>query len=534
MAGMQRLEGIGVSPGFGYGPAFLGLRPEPRRVGEGAGLPEDLLLDQAISAAQAGLLELAAMVGPAGQNVLDFQIALLDDPEIRARAEQALAAGHSAASAWMQAMDEVMAGLAGEGSDAQSRARIVDLDDVRHRVLAELAGVPATDFREGSVFVGPDMHPSVFLAHDWSKGGGIVLSGGSVAGHVAMLARATGVPLVVAVAGLDVAAGAPLLADGQSGEVWIDPPRAMLSRLNPAGRPAKPPPGPALAPLPSIAGDALSLLVNINTAADLEAVDPAAIDGIGLVRTEFLLPLPGDILDEDRQVQLYRRCLVAGGSKPVTIRLFDFGGDKPLSYDVRGHGADAMGMRGVRLLLARPEVARVQLRALLRAGASGSLRILMPMVTAVSEVERLRDLLIEEADRLRAEGLDVVLPPLGIMVEVPAVALMLDAFTSADFFSIGSNDLTQFLAAANRTDARLSDLLASARPALLRLIGQAVSLARSIDRPISICGEMAGSPGEIASLLGAGLRQFSVAPSQVTAVRASLMASADDSQGRGG
>jgi phosphotransferase system enzyme I (PtsI) len=235
------------------------------------------------------------------------------------------------------------------------------------------------------------------------------------------------------------------------------------------------------------------------------------------------------------QYQVYRDALVWAAGKPVTIRMLDLGGDKQIAGIGASDRESFLGLRGVRLLLARPEIARVQIRALLRAAIHGDLKVLLPMVTFADEFAAMRQLFDEEAAHLSRRAVPHKMPSLGIMVEVPAAALMLDTFTDVDFFSLGTNDLAQYLTAAARDNPAVAGLYQQAGASVLRLIESTVLLCENIGKPISICGDMAGEVSSVAALLRVGLRQFSVAPSRLFEIRTHLARlNADGSQIRSG
>ncbi|MFB2551848.1 putative PEP-binding protein [Ensifer soli] len=501
MGASFNLKGTGVSEGRAAGPAFV---PRVHAPG-GAGRQGGRRLADAVAAARGALEALAGRCSPDEAALLAVQIELLDDPELRAEADRRIAGGSDAAEAFSATLGALAAGLAKDPGDAFA-ARADDVADVEGRVLDALAGTAPEAFPPGAIFVGEDMRPSAFLAHDWSRGGGIALFSGSGASHVAMLARSRAVPMVVAAGRFPIENGETLLIDGGSGDLVIGG--------APEGREPRPP-GPAAmraeddgrVALPD--GRVLTLLATINSEDELGGLDPSAVAGIGVVRSEFFVP-PAARFDEAAQARLYRRLMLRAKGKPVTVRLFDFGGDKDIPA---GSGDDSPDLRGVRLLLARPDLARAQIRALLAAAPAGDLRILLPMVTVPGEVAAIAAILADEA-----AAVGVAVPPLGIMVEVPAAALTLDAFPQAAFFSLGTNDLLHALAAARRSDAATAALVAATRPALLRLVAHVVAGAGG--RPVCICGDLAGEPGMLPALVAAGLSQFSMAPARMAAFRA--------------
>ncbi|RXT24197.1 phosphoenolpyruvate protein kinase [Rhizobium leguminosarum] len=522
MAEPLRLKAKSASPGIASGPAFLAEEtkaPSAAERPDAATAPGTVggfgALEKAIDISINELEHLAEGADAESRDIIDFQIEVLRDPTIAEATGARMEEDQNVVFAWVATLDAYIGEL--EAADEeQMRARAVDILDIKNRVLGALAGTPIADFPPGSVFIGKDMEPSRFLAHDWSKGGGIALFAGSTAGHVALLARAKSVPMVVGTGRFSAADGDPVSVDGDAGAVTLK-----------AGGMLIPPLAPAQAPtgdmqtgsseLRTADGVQIFISININDPAEIDALD-AATAGVGLMRSEFSVTSIADAANEERQLAIYRRALEQAGEKPVIIRMLDIGGDKPLA-GLEDLPALSPGLRGVRLLLARPEIARVQARALLRAAVFGRLSVMLPMVTFPNEIDRMRELFREEAEKLGRRALLHRMPPIGMMVEVPAAALMLDKFGSAAFFSFGTNDLTQYLAASARDDIDAD--AGKAAPAVLRLIAQAVKLAAG--KPTSICGDMAGNPSYLSGLLAAGLRHFSVAPARRPAIRSAII-----------
>ena len=263
------------------------------------------------------------------------------------------------------------------------------------------------------------------------------------------------------------------------------------------------------------------MLLNVDDPAALRELDPAHCDGIGLTRTEFLFH-GRELPDEERQYQAYAAVLRWAAGRPVIIRTLDAGGDKPIpGVTLDGEVNPFLGLRGLRLALARPEVFRVQLRALARAAALGPLKVMAPMVSVPAEMARFRALFDEVAADLAAAGIEAATPPLGMMVEVPAAALTAGAF-EADFLSVGSNDLIQYVMAASRDNAAVASLYDPRSPAVLELIRRVVDAGRARGIEVSLCGEMASDPELVPLLLEAGLRRLSVAPAALGAVKAAI------------
>ncbi|MBY5365363.1 phosphoenolpyruvate--protein phosphotransferase [Rhizobium leguminosarum] len=513
MAAPLRLTAKSASPGIASGPAFLAERPDAPAPSTAGGYGA---LEKAIDISIGELERLADGADAESRDIIDFQIEVLRDPTIAEATGARMEADENVVFAWVATLDAYIGEL--EAADEeQMRARAVDILDIKNRVLGALAGTPIADFPPGSIFVGKDMEPSRFLAHDWSKGGGIALFSGSTAGHVALLARAKSVPMVIGTGRFSAADGDPVRVDGDAGAVVLKAGGILI----PAPMPARTSAADAqteYGELRTADGVPILLSININAPAEIDALDPATA-GVGLMRSEFSVASIAEAANEERQLAIYRRVLEQAGDRPVTIRMLDIGGDKPLAGFEDLPSLSASGLRGIRLLLARPEIARVQARALLRAAIFGKLSVMLPMVTFPDEIDRMRELFREEAEKLGRRSLLHRMPPIGMMVEVPAAALMLDTFGSAAFFSFGTNDLTQYLAASSRDDIDADT--GKAAPAVLRLIAQAVKLTSG--KPLSICGDMAGNPHHLPGLLAAGLRHFSVAPARRPAIRSAII-----------
>ena len=523
---MFRVQGQGISPGKAFGQIHMAVEVEETFSSQSDPSTEHAVLSDAIRASIAALRTLAAQTGPESAAVLEFQIEMLLDPEITEMTEGRISAGDGAALAWVTALDDYIAGFE-QSDDEHVRARAVDVIDIKNRVLAAMAGKPLADFPGGSVFVGKDIQPSLFLAHDWSSGGGIVLFHGSMASHVSTLARAKSVPMVIGTGTFNIAGDGKLLLDGGSGTVILHPSdeelRQVLSSRPSKRRPADEAERVCSTELRTADGVAISLSINVNDPSDLINIDHAEIEGIGLLRTEFLMSSAADIANEDRQYGIYRHVLEWAGEKPVTIRMLDLGADKWFPGSDQRNETSFLGIRGIRLLLARPEILRIQARALLRSAAHDNLKVMLPMVTLPSELDETVRIFKEESALLERRRIDHRMPPVGIMVEVPATALMLDTFGAADFFSFGTNDLAQYLTAAARDNAAVASIYAHAAPAIFRLLEHTVHIAATLGTPVSICGDMAGEPECIPALLGCGLRHFSLAPAQIIAVRSRIM-----------
>lgn len=527
-------HGAVASAGLVTGRIHLDVLGDAKPRHAGTAEEERAALESATAAAATALADLMARSDDEAAAILEFQVALLEDPELTEPALKDIAGGVDAGTAWRAALDAQIADYE-KAEEDYFRARALDLADLRDRVsralMGDQDGARAGDLA-GAIYVGEDLTPSRFLEIDWGKARGAALMKGSASGHVAILARARGVPLVI---GLQadatvVAEGATAILDAETGCLIQAPAPATAERYDVrlgeraaqeaayAAYLMKP------AALPS--GEFVRVLINVDDPALLKSIDPASCDGVGLTRTEFLFHGKDGLPDEDRQLAVYRLLLDWAGARPVTIRTLDAGGDKPIpGLTPEQEDNSFLGVRGLRLSLAKPEVFRVQVRALLRATPlvpeGGALKVMLPMVTAPREFDEARSLFEEELADLSSDGIAAAMPRLGMMVEVPAAALRIDAF-DADFFSIGSNDLVQYVTACSRDNPALSGLYDPLDPAVLELIGRVVADGRARDREVSLCGDMAADPAGLRALLSCGLRAVSVAPAALARVKAEI------------
>ncbi len=514
-----RLIGRVASAGFAAGPLALLLSASSGRRSSGGAIAEAQVLHRAIAAALSDLSDLAADSEGDGAEILAFQIAMLEDSSLAEPAFAMIAAGASADEGWRKALDDEISGYEA-ADDEHFKARASDLKDIRERVLDVLFGATTEPGPPaGAIIVGEDMTPSRFLATDWSCGGGIALTRGSASGHVATLARARGIPMIVGLP-LDLAGVAgrrEAFIDGETATLCIDPAPETRQRFDARAKAADRATDAwrAFETRPAVTADGIAITVCVNIAdpAEIERLDPANCDGIGLVRTEFLFTRGGGGLpDEETQYRAYRRLAEWAAGKPVTIRTLDAGADKPIAGLTLEHETNPfLGLRGVRLSLHKSDPFRTQLRALCRAAAHGRVEIMLPMVTLPSELDRARGYLDEAFGSLQTAEIACRRPELGIMVEVPAAALTVESFDAA-FFSIGSNDLTQYVMAAARDSEAVAALNDPSHPAVLRLIAEVAAHGARAGKKVSLCGDAGGEPKFVEALLRAGLRALSVSP----------------------
>jgi phosphoenolpyruvate-protein phosphotransferase len=494
---------------------------------------EKARLQAALEAAGAELSSLAretaSLAGDEIGAIFEAQALFAADPGIVEPALAAIDAGADAAEAIDRVTAEQADVLAGV-DDEYFRERAADLRDVGRRVVDQLLGRarPALHHRDGApaIVASDDLDPSVVAVIRPELVAGLALAGGAPTGHAAIVARALGIPLVLGLgsaldAGLD---GVEVAVDGTGGRLLIEPSDVEVRALTSA-TPVEALTATGAEATSGVVALPVTIEANVGSVREAEAAAAARAMGIGLVRTELLFlgrsAPPG--LDEQRA--LYRRIAAALPGRPVVFRTLDIGGDKPASY-LPGEPEmnPALGVRGLRLGLNRPDLFETQLRALLEADPGSALRLLLPMVATVEEVAAAREAIDAAASASRRAGAEVASDVrLGIMIEIPSAAILADAFAPiVDFFSIGTNDLVQYTLAADRTSPALAELATPLQPAVLRLIRLVTEAALPFGRPVAVCGEAAADPLAAALFIGLGVNELSVAPGSLAGLRASL------------
>ncbi|HVI49716.1 MAG TPA: phosphoenolpyruvate--protein phosphotransferase [Candidatus Sulfotelmatobacter sp.] len=459
------------------------------------------------------------------------QALMLSDPAllepVRARLQSG---GESALSAW-RAESLAVADAYAAMEDAYLKARAADLRDIAGRVMRALAG----ESQQAKIAPNPpavlltdELLPSEAMACQPGAVLGILARHGSPTAHAAILARTLGIPMVVGVPA-DVAKAAFVGLDGASGELWVDPSdeeRSMIEgrRIALADERAA---FDALKQQPAVTldGQSIEVLANVGNAADAADAKENGAEGVGLLRTEFVYLPYKTMPSEDEQVRSLAAVLAPLGNGPVVVRTPDIGADKPAAFMPSGNEQNPfLGVRGVRLSLRNADFFSSNLRAILRAGQGRDLWIMLPMVTDPDELAEARHLLMQAHAALDQRGAAHAWPVrLGMMVEVPAAALMADGFArQADFFSIGTNDLTQYILAAERGNGDLARWQDAAHPAVLRVIRDICAQADARDCHVSVCGDAASDPIAAALLIGAGVRSLSVRPNQIAAIKARI------------
>ena len=522
-------RGVPVSPGIAIAP-LLYVKPfTPMLYSEALGSPqeEQSKLREAIARAKKRFAQRAPGNAEAAA-IQDAERAVLDDPVLLRKAEALVADGQSAFAAWRKVADEI-AGSYQAMNDEYLRGRAADIRDVEQMVLRELSGCGAFDFAsvtQPSIVFTHELLPSEAAGCQHSQVLGVIAQRGSPTSHAAILLRSAGIPMVIGVDWIDANNdGKPAAIDGITGEVWIDPANDVVLELGKRQQQQTHLQQQALAAVgePTITRDGVlvEVMANVSSATDAEVAARNCATGIGLLRTELLLSSLR-VASEEEQVSAIQQALGAMPG-PLVVRTLDIGGDKPWSaLPCEPEANPFLGVRGLRLTLRNPSFFRQHLRAILRSGAGRNLWIMFPMVSTEKEIVQARDLVADVHAELAERGIPHAWPvKLGCMIEVPSAALLADAFTGVvDFFSIGTNDLTQYTLAAERGNASLSDLQDALHPAVLRLIDQVVQAADVMSRHASICGEAAADPLSAAVFLGLGVRSLSVAPTLVPQTKA--------------
>ncbi len=421
-------------------------------------------------------------------------------------------------------------------TDPYLRERLHDLDDLANRLMRELMGADQfprrEDLPDNAILVARNMSPAALLDFDRSRLRGLVLEEGAATSHVAIVARALGVATVGQIENMASIAdqGDPIIVDGDTGEIHLRPPAGIEAayaekvRLR-ARRQAQ---YAALRDKPAVSRDGaqVQLLINAGLVVDLPHLKETGADGIGLFRTELQFMVAATLPRTSEQLRLYRTVLDTADGKPVTFRTLDIGGDKVLPYmRTLEEENPALGWRAIRVGLDRPALLRIQLRALLHAAAGRNLRLMFPMISAVEEFDSARSLVEREITHLRRHGHR--LPEqveIGAMVEVPALLFALDEILKrADFLSVGSNDLVQFLFAADRGNARVADRFDALSPPVLRALKSIADAGRAHDKQIALCGELASRPLEAMALVALGFRKLSVSAAAIGPVKAMIL-----------
>jgi phosphotransferase system enzyme I (PtsI) len=541
----QHFEGLGVATGIAIGPAYVrksgAIDVPERKIPKKEIASEQKRLAVAIRLArrQIRLLQTRAKTksGANGEELtylLDAYLHMLQDSRLVRGAEQRIADDQVNAEAAVKTEIAAIAEVFQAMDDSYIAARIDDIRGVGNRLLRNLTKTPLKPFSAaapGSIVIADQLSPADAAQLDPELIAGTATVGGSAEGHTAIMARALGLPTVLGAHGLttNVRTGDIIIVDGNAGHVVVNPTARTISGYE-RRRTEHRKQSRRLDRLRNLAavthdGVDVTLQANVELPIEMDMVTQAGAEGIGLLRSEFMFMNRDDLPSEDEQVAQLKSVIDVMGKRPVTVRTLDVGAEKPVAALLRGIDEGAvsnLGMRGIRLSLAQPEALETQFRAILRVANSGTVRILLPMVSTVSEVRKARDILKKSAAKLTRQGVRVPdpLPPLGVMIEVPGAALAADALAQhSDFFAIGSNDLTMYTLAVDRGNEHVAHLFDPLHPGLLRLLQFSANAALRARIPISLCGEIAGDPRYTALLLGLGIRELSMAPTNIPLVK---------------
>lgn len=529
----RQLKGIGVSPGIAVGPAVVvrwALPEVPHRVVPRSHVEKEVRrLRAAIKDVKRHLTELKAhAVDRAGVDearIFDAQMLMLEDREFVGGAAELIRENHlTAEKAFEFKTLEYRDLWAGTGSP-MLKERIADVTGVAIRVIQHLMHQGAEDLWEGisqpSIVVAKELSAGLTVQLDREHVVGLISEEGTRTSHAAILAHSIGIPAIFGLRGAieRIAPGTMVILDGRRGTVLLDPTpdelaeaeRSELRRSELAARLEEAVAQPSV----TLDGVHVALRGNVDLPDEIAAAQAHGAEGVGLLRTEFLITGHSQLPSEDEQAAYFRRVGEAFPGHPVVVRTYDLGGDKfPAPFRGTAEANPFLGWRAIRVCLDEPEMFRTQIRAMLRAAARAQIHLMIPLVTRLDEVERTREFVAQEAARLQQQGVEAATSvPVGVMVETPAAAVMADRLAEiSDFLSVGTNDLTQYTLVVDRGNARLADRFTPHDPSVLRLLKLVAEAARAAGKPASVCGEMASEPLSAFLLLGLGYETLSVAP----------------------
>ncbi len=548
-AGEYDFDGIGVAAGIAIGPAHViepGAFEVPKHAIEaGAVEAERERFADAVARAGKQIEKLRAkaltLPGSAAEELgylLDAHALMLTDSRLVRGVDQRIANDAiNAEAAVAEELTQITQAFA-EMEDDYLSARVQYVRDVGGRLLRALMKVPFqafSDLAEGTVIIAEELTPADTALMDPDRVAGFATVLGGPQGHTAIMARSLGLPAVLGVAGLidGVRSGDTVIVDGSNGRVIVDPTARCLAdyqrRRKELEREARALTRLRNVPAATRDGIRINLQANIELPRELGQALAAGAEGVGLLRTEFLYMNREDLPGEEEQCAALCEIVAGMAGRPVTVRTLDIGGEK-LVPSLGSHLTEglnpALGLRAIRLSLKEPKLLETQLAAMLRAGALGPLRILLPMISTVSEVREVRKILHQVAHRLKRRGVKFAdpLPPLGVMIEIPGAALAADSLADvADFFAIGSNDLTMYTLAIDRGEEQVAHLYNPLHPAVLRLVQLSVEAALRARIPVSVCGEIAGDPRFTPLILGLGVRELSMTTNTLPRVKSRIL-----------
>ncbi len=535
----RTLHGVGASTGIAAGPVFRYEVQEQvverRHVDDIAA--EQARLDAALAQAQAEIQALTAQaqhdVGSSNASIFEAHEMFLSDPELLEEVRAMIKTHYvNADYAWKVSTEQHAATLRAL-DDEYLAARAADVEDVAKRVVRILQGgaEQSAQLSEPSIIVAAELTPSDTVTLDKQKVLAFCSARGGATSHVAILSKTLGIPAIV---GLGAAAdqlrnGMQVIVNGANGEIVIEPDAAAIASYRQQATSLAymqtEAQEKACAPAITTDGKRVEVVANIGTPGEVHGTLVYGAEGVGLLRTEFLFLDRETAPDEDEQMAVYSAIMETMGQRPVVIRTLDIGGDKPASFlDMPDEMNPFLGLRGLRLSLAYPAMFQVQLRALLRAGTGHNLKIMFPMVATRQEVLAVHEQIAAAQEVLASHNISYARQcEVGIMVEVPSAALMADVLADVvDFFSIGTNDLSQYTLAADRTNAAVAPLADALHPAVLRLIRMVIEAAHAHGKWVGLCGELAGDPLATPVLLGLGLDEFSMSARSIPLVKQAI------------
>ncbi|MEK7667289.1 MAG: phosphoenolpyruvate--protein phosphotransferase [Gemmatimonadota bacterium] len=535
------IRGVAVSPGIAVGPVLVvrwELPPVPERTIAAGGVARELrrlreALDWARERVQRMCERAAERTGPEEARIFDAQLMMLEDEDLVAGVERLVRENHFTAERAVELKMLEWRGLWTSQENATLRDRLADLADVEVRVIGHLMDLPERDMFDARpeapvVIVARDLTPSLTLQMDRTAVLGIACEQGTRTSHAAILAHSLGIPAVMGLQGVleRVESGDQVVVDGWAGTLQVRPTTAEITAATARDRQRRELNRELVSGAKQAAvtpdGHAVRVRANLDLPEELDAAVRSGADGVGLMRTEFLVVGRNRMPTEDEQATLYRRVGEAFAGHDVVVRTFDIGGDKfPTAFRTPTEANPFLGWRAIRVCLDEPDVFRPQIRAILRAAAHAPVKLMIPMVSSVDEVEATRELVDHEARALKRAGIDAAASvPVGVMVETPAAAILADRFAAvADFLSVGTNDLTQYTLAVDRSNARLAARFSPLHPSVLRLLRDIQVAGAAAGREVSVCGEMASDPIAAVILIGLGYRTLSVAAPSLPLVK---------------
>jgi phosphoenolpyruvate-protein phosphotransferase len=526
------LVGVPCSPGLAVGQVFQVRRDMIEVTEEGAGVETERgKLSAAIETAKGQLAALRAQLhakaDPAKAAIFAAHEELIEDPDLLEIVDSAIAKGKSAEFGWKKAATTHADRLAALRNPLLAQ-RANDLRDVGLRVLGILTGkeTKAPDYPLNTILIAEDLTPSDTAALDRTRVMGFCTSRGGATSHAAILARALGLPALAGIeaAALEIPNGTSVVLDSSKGTLRLNPPPQEITRIRGAQERAekqrKEDLAHALEPAVTLDGKRIEVVANIGGLKEATQVSALGGEGVGLLRSEFLFMERSTPPSEDEQFEAYKAIAQAIGKEhPLVIRTLDVGGDKPLAYlPIPKEDNPFLGERGVRVALDRPEILRIQLRAILRASAFGRVSVMFPMISSLDEIRDAKAILAEESQRL-----GIALIRAGIMVEVPVTAVMAAQFANeADFFSIGTNDLTQYTLAMDRGHPKLAPHIDGLSPGVLHLINHTVRGGHAANRPVAVCGGIASDVHGVPILIGLGVDELSISLPAIPAIKGQI------------